>query len=76
MADVKTVTADGWPYEYRAHVIESSWFGRPRWRFVVEQKWVHWRHHKTSRRFKSREEAVQAATRWLDSQEEDDKDFV
>lgn len=62
----RTVTADGWPYEYRAHIIEASWFGRPRWRYVIEQKWVHWRHHTTSHGFKTEALAVAAANRWLD----------
>jgi hypothetical protein len=73
----RTVRADGWPYHYRAHIIEASWFGKPRWRFVVEQKWVHWSHHKTSGRFKTRDEAVSAANEWLDRHEAvHDKDFV
>ncbi len=69
--------ADGWPYEYRAHIVRASWFGKPRWRYVVERKWVHWSIDHTSRRFRSKEDAEAAANRWLDSHEKShDKAFV
>lgn len=74
---MRTVTADGWPCEYRAHIVAGTWLGSPRWRYVIERKWVHWSHHKTSRRFKTEAEARLAAGMWLDRHEANyDKDFV
>lgn len=75
---MRTVTASGWPFKYRAHIVQASWFGKPRWRFVVERKWVHWDHHETSRRYKTEAEARAAAEQWLDNHEDNhyDKDFV
>ena len=75
---MRTVTDDGWPYRYRAHIVPSSWFGKPRWRFRIERHWVHWTHLTTSRRYKTREEAEAAANRWLDRHDRDlrEKEFV
>ncbi len=73
----RIVTSDGWPYEWRAYIVAASWFGKPRWRFVIEKKWVYWRYVKTSRRYPTKEAAQTAANRWLDGVEQrTDKDFV
>lgn len=64
---MRTVTASGWPYEYRAHVYRYEGFFRKGWKFTIEERWVHWRHHKTSWRvFKTEDEAKAAANLWLD----------
>lgn len=75
---MRTVTAVGWPYQYRAYVVPAPWFGKPRWRYIVEQKWVGWRYHRASRRFKTERAAIAAANRWLDriDDKHDKKDYV
>lgn len=61
----REVVASGWPYGYRAYVVQYDGWFRKGWRYVIEQKWVHWRYHKTSRVFKTEKEAVFEANKWL-----------
>lgn len=63
---MRTITASGWPYEYRAHVVRHDGWVRKGWRYVIEEKWVHWRSHHTSRVYKTEVEAAAAANSWLD----------
>ncbi len=68
---MRVVTAYGWPYKYRAHVVRHQGLFRDGWRFVIEQKWTHWDYHSKSGIFKTEAEAEAAASRWLDAHDED-----
>jgi len=65
---MRTVTARGWPYEYRAYIVRYDGWFRHGWKYVIEQKWVHWTHHATSTRvYKTEAEAEYDANERLDS---------
>lgn len=67
---VRHVTASGWPYEYRAYIRRHDGWLRHGWKFVIEEKWVHWRWHKTSWRvYATEEQAQEAAHQWLDAKD-------
>lgn len=74
---MRTVTASGWPYEYRAFVTPSKSFWRytDGYRYVVEKKWVHWGEHKVSKWYATKDEALAAADKWLD-QHDGDREYI
>ena len=58
----------GWPYTYRARIETRRLRIRGlRWRYVAEEKWVHWNDAHHGRWRKTEAEAHADATRWLDA---------
>jgi hypothetical protein len=65
----KVVEYGGVGARYRAmiHECRSFWRKQPRWKFKIEREFVLWDYCHTSRKYKTRDEAVAAANAWLDS---------
>ncbi len=66
-------------YRARIHTCKSFWRKLPRWEYVIEREFVSWRYHRTSRKFHSKKQAVDAANQWLDAiskQPTDDSTFA
>jgi hypothetical protein len=76
---VRTVTASGWPYEYRAYLVRYDGWFRHGWKFVIEQKWVVWRRYDASWTvYKTEDLAEAAANARLDALEDNTarRDYV